>query len=331
MKKGLLLINLGTPDSANLLDIQRFLRQFLMDKRVIDLPFFIRWILVYCLIIPFRAKNTAHAYQSVWTEHGSPLMVYSQDLIQRIQKSLNNHCQVALGMRYGSPSIELALNELKECDEITVLPLYPQYSSAATGSSIEEVMRVLAQQETIPSLRIIRDFYCDPAYIAAQAQLIRKHLSDSSHLLLSYHGLPERQIIKSGCKEICSGVCPSNNQNNRACYRAQCFETSRLLAAELGLKTEQYTTAFQSRLGKTPWIQPYTDDVLSELIQRGVTHLAVSCPSFTADCLETIEEIGMRLKEQWLNLGGESFSLIPCLNSDENWVNALLNLWIKNQ
>lgn len=326
MKKGLLLINLGTPNSTNRRDIKRYLREFLTDKRVIDLPALVRYFLVYGLIVPFRSKNTAHAYQSIWTSRGSPLMVYSQDLAMSIQQRLEEHYQVALGMRYGAPSIEQALDELKTCDEITILPLYPQYSSAATGSSIEEVMRILSQREVIPSLRVLRDFYHHTAYIASQSEVIQSHLKKESHLLFSYHGIPERHIIKTGCDTVCLKDCPFVSLKNQACYRAQCFETSRLLAKELKLQAHQYTTAFQSRLGKTPWIKPYTDEVLSELIERGTQRLAVVCPSFTVDCLETLEEIGMRLKERWIDLGGKEFTLIPCLNTRESWVEAVAQL-----
>lgn len=326
MKKGLLLINLGTPDSTNRRDIKRYLREFLTDKRVIDLPALVRYFLVYGLIVPFRSKNTAHAYQSIWTSRGSPLMAYCRDLATSTQRRLVESYQVALGMRYGNPSIEQALDELKACDEITILPLYPQYSSAATGSSIEEVMRVLSQKNVIPSLRVLRDFYHHPAYIASQSEMIQSHLNKKCHLLFSYHGIPERHIIKTGCDTVCSKDCHSISLKNQACYRAQCFETSRLLAKELKLDAHQYTTAFQSRLGKTPWIKPYTDEVLSDLIERGTQYLAVACPSFTVDCLETLEEIGMRLKERWIDLGGKEFTLIPCLNTHKSWVEGIAQL-----
>lgn len=326
MKKGLLLINLGTPDSAESRDIKPYLQEFLTDKRVIDLPAMVRYLLVYGLIVPFRSKNTAHAYQSIWTARGSPLMVYTQDLATSTQQCLGDKYQVEFGMRYGAPSIEQALDELKTCDEITILPLYPQYSSAATGSSIEEVMRILSQREVIPSLHVLRDFYHHPDYIVSQSEVIQNHLNKECHLLFSYHGIPERHIIKSGCKRVCSKDCHSISLKNQACYRAQCFETSRLLAKELKLDAHQYTTAFQSRLGKTPWIKPYTDELLSELIERGTQHLAVACPSFVVDCLETLEEIGMRLKEQWIDLGGKEFILIPCLNTNKSWVEAIAQL-----
>ncbi|MFY7697259.1 MAG: ferrochelatase [Legionella sp.] len=326
MKKGLLLINLGTPDSTKQVDVKRYLRQFLVDKRVIDIPAVVRYFLVYALIVPFRAKNSAHAYQSVWTSRGSPLMVHSQDLVVSVQRILGESYQVALGMRYGNPSIEQAINELKLCKEITILPLYPQYSSAATGSSIAEVMRILSTKEIVPSVKIIRDFYNHPAYLTALTDVIQRHLDKDAYLLFSYHGVPERHMIKGGCKTVCSEHCPPVDLGNQGCYRAQCFETSRLLAHRLGLSTEQYSIAFQSRLGKTPWIKPYTDQILPTLMNKGIKKIAVVCPSFTADCLETLEEIGMRLKEQWLDLGGQRFTQIPCLNVEQYWIEAIAQM-----
>ncbi len=326
MKKGLLIINLGTPNSTRVRDIKCYLRQFLSDKRVIDLPFFIRYLLVYGLIVPFRAKNTAHAYQTIWTEQGSPLLINSQNLVTQLQQLLAGQYEVVLGMRYGRPSIEQALVALQDCEHITVLPLYPQYSSAATGSSIEEVMRVLSTWQVLPSLHIIRDFYQHPAYISAQAQLIKHHITPQDYLLFSYHGIPERHIHKSGCQTVCAGVCPSIASHNQACYRAQCYQTTAGIAKALTLSDDHYGTAFQSRLGKTPWIKPYTDTVLQDLVAKGVRNLAVVCPSFTADCLETLEEIGLRAQEQWLRLGGTTFTLVPCLNNNQQWLAAMVTM-----
>lgn len=326
MTIGLLLINLGTPNSTAVADVRRYLREFLTDKRVIDIPAPLRYFLVYGLIVPFRAKKSAHAYNQIWTEQGSPLLFHSQNLVSQLQKTIGTEYKIVLGMRYGKPSITSAINELKECERIIILPLYPQYSSAATGSSMEEVMRVLASQEVIPSVNIIRDFYQHPAYISAQAGIIKSYLNAESHLLFSYHGIPERQIQKSGCNNVCSEICPPISEINQGCYKAQCYQTSRLLAAELKLAPEQYSTAFQSRLGKTPWIKPYTDEVLDELAANGIKNLIISCPSFVADCLETLEEIGMRAQEQWLELGGEQFTMVPCLNDDSQWIKAILNI-----
>lgn len=326
MKHGVLLINLGTPGGADVTSVRLYLREFLTDKRVIDLPAPIRYLLVYAFILPFRPQKSAHAYKAIWTKAGSPLLSHSLDLVDQLQQQMGQNYKIALGMRYGKPSIREAIDSLMECNSLTVLPLYPQYSSAATGSSIEEVMRILASKEVIPSLRIIRDFYANPVYIKAQAQIIKAHLEDQNHLLFSYHGIPERQIIKCGCHSVCSGICPEISDNNQGCYKAQCHQTSQLLAMELKLDPNQYTSAFQSRLGKTPWIKPYTDEVLADLAEKGIKNLTIACPSFVTDCLETLEEIGIRAKQQWLTLGGEQFTLIPCMNSDPVWVRALMDL-----
>ncbi|KTD32647.1 ferrochelatase [Legionella moravica] len=326
MKQGLLLINLGTPNSTEVSAVKTYLSEFLTDKRVIDLPVLLRYVLVYLIILPFRAKKSAHAYQAIWTEQGSPLLIHNQQIANQLQLKLGADFKVVLGMRYGSPSILNALNQLKECESITILPLYPQYSSAATGSSIEEVMRLLAKQEVIPSITIIRDFFQHPSYINAQAKVISHHIDEDDFLLFSYHGIPERQVQKSGCKTVCQEACPTVSSSNQGCYKAQCHETSRLLASALNLTKNQYTTSFQSRLGKTPWIKPYTDELLSELVAKGIKNLAVVCPSFVTDCLETLEEMGIRTREQWLKLGGKKFTLIPCMNDDPDWISAIIEL-----
>jgi protoporphyrin/coproporphyrin ferrochelatase len=324
MKNGLLLINIGTPTHPTTLDVGRYLSEFLSDKRVITLPAFFRYLLLYGFILPFRVQRSTHAYQAIWTAKGSPLLVYSQKLVKKVQAELGTSYKVVLGMRYGHPSLEQAIQQLKNCETITVLPLYPQYSSAATGSSIEEALELLARQTVIPSIRIINHFYSHPAFIAAQAAIIKPYLSNHDHVLFSYHGIPESHLQQSGCKKICTHNCPVSANTN--CYRAQCQQTTTLLAQALGLPEKNYSTAFQSRLGKTPWIKPYTDEILQQLIAQGVKRIAVACPSFVTDCLETIEEIGLRLKEQWEKLGGEHLTSIPCLNDNESWVHAITDI-----
>lgn len=326
MKKGLLLINLGTPASPTKAAVRQFLAEFLSDKRVIDLPALIRYPLVYGSIIPFRTKKTTKAYQSIWTKKGSPLLEHSCNLAKKLQLRLGANWQVSLGMRYGNPSIKEGLEQLASCDQLTILPLYPQYSSAASGSSIEEVLRLIAVQNTHSSLTLVTDFYQDPGFINAQSALIQPEHSAHDFLLFSYHGLPERHLNKSGCTKICATTCPPVNAFNRHCYRAQCFATTSAIAKNLSLSAEQYTLSFQSRLGKTPWIKPYTDEVLVELRKNGIKRLAVVCPSFVADCIETLEEIGLRAKELWLELGGEQLTLIPCVNDSDLWVEGIFNL-----
>ncbi|MFI4918682.1 MAG: ferrochelatase [Legionellales bacterium] len=326
MRHGLLLINLGTPKNPTSADVRRYLREFLTDKRVIDLPAPLRYLLVYCFILPFRPQKSARAYQAIWTQEGSPLLYHSQRLVAQLKKQVKSPDKIALGMRYSKPSIQDALNSLKDCDRISILPLYPQYSSAATGSSIEEALSILASQDVIPSISVTHSFYQHPAYVKAQAQTINNHLNNSEHLLFSYHGVPNRQTVKSGCKQTCVGNCMDYVDINSKCYRAQCFQTSLLLAAELKLAPDKYTTAFQSRLGKATWIKPYTVDVLADLAAKGIKKIAVVCPSFVSDCLETLEEIGIRAKLQWQALGGEQFTLIPSMNDDVLWLEAILEI-----
>lgn len=327
MKHGLLLTNLGTPDAPDIASVRRYLREFLSDYRVITLPAPLRHLLLYGIILPFRSPRSAHAYQSIWTEHGSPLLYYSRQLVSELERRLKPHCKVVLGMRYGNPSLKDALAELEECEKITVLPLYPQYSSAATGSTIEKILQLLAPRPILPSINLMRDFYAHPQFIQAQARLISPFVNQHDFILFSYHGLPENHLIKEGCGAICSGECPTKKAlSSPHCYRFQCFQTTALIAKELGLNPRQYGTSFQSRLGKTPWIKPYTNEILNDLKVRGIKNLAVVCPSFVADCLETLEEIGQQLRDQWLSLGGASLTPIPCLNDNQDWIDAILSM-----
>lgn len=326
MKNALLLINLGTPDAPDIPSVRRYLREFLADPRVIDLPAPLRYLLLYCFILPFRPKTSSHAYQAIWTDKGSPLLRNSQKLVAKLALRLENTCQVAIGMRYGHPSIAEALDSLSHCESLTILPLYPQFSSAASGSTIEKVLHLVASKTTQPSIKLIRDFYQHPGFIEAQAELIRPYLATHDYILFSYHGVPERHLLRSGCKPVCQKACPAITEKNQACYKAQCYETTRAIAGKLGLEPERYSVSFQSRLGKTPWIQPFTDFVLPELAHKGVKRIAITCPSFVADCLETLEEIGLRARSQWKNSGGEELTLIPCLNDNDHWVDAIIDI-----
>jgi protoporphyrin/coproporphyrin ferrochelatase len=330
MKKGILLINLGTPDACDVTSVSNYLHEFLNDPRVIDLSAIVRWILVNLIIIPFRVKKTTRAYQKIWLGAGSPLLVHSLTLKQALEEELGEAYHVELGMRYGNPSIQSALDKLKSCNHVTVLPLFPQYSSAASGSAMEDVINIMGKNWNIPSLVLKKDFYAEPDFIAAYADIIRRSLADKKidRLIFSYHGLPERHIQKSECQASCEkpGACPEISDLNAYCYRAQCYATSRLLADALNLAPDEYCVAFQSRLGHTPWVKPYTDLVLPKLIQKGIKHIAVVCPSFVADCLETLEEVDIRMRAQWLKLGGEGFTCVPCLNASPRWVAGLKNM-----
>jgi len=327
MKKGILLINLGTPDDCDLKSVRRYLKEFLNDPRVIDIPAIMKWALVNLIILPFRTRKTTHAYQKIWLGAGSPLLIYGLELKQALAIKLGEDYQVELGMRYGSPGILEAIDKLKGCVSLTVLPLFPQYSSAATGSAIEEVLTLISTHWNIPDLCIKKDFYNDPEFIAAYVKVIQTAMHDKKVdlVLFSYHGLPERHVDKSHCRVHCNRLdaCPGISAGNVYCYRAQCFETSRLLADKIGLLPNQYQVCFQSRLGHTPWIKPYTDVLLPSLAKQGIKNIAIVCPSFVADCLETLEEVNIRTRQQWFDLGGGEFTCIPCLNADPLWVDAV--------
>jgi ferrochelatase len=332
MKTGLLLINLGTPDAPTVDAVRRYLDEFLMDPYVVDIPFPLRYLLVKGIILRTRPQASAKLYQSVWTDKGSPLLVLSLELEEQIKALLNEDFEVELGMRYGSPSVAVALEKLMqhELEQLIVLPLFPQYSQAATESAIQSFKKAFKKYNAKLPVRIITDFYDHPAFIDSYVKIIEKHLdiSHHEHLLLSYHGLPVKHLEKTGCEYVGKHCidetnCPKMNIQNKNCYKAQCFATSRLIAKQLNLTENQYSVSFQSRLGKTPWIKPYTDLHLSTLYNKGIRKLAIASPSFVSDCLETLEEIAIQAKEQWLALGGESLTVIPCLNTSTNWVKAI--------
>lgn len=330
-KTGVLLINLGTPDKPTTRAVRRYLKQFLLDPYVITLPAPLRYLLVYGAILPFRPKQSAHAYQKIWGEDGSPLLTNSVALAKKVAIELGENYHVELGMRYGKPSIDSAVKKLKkvDCKKIIVLPLFPQYAKATNQSAIDEAKRCLKKNKLSATLDIIPDFYQENAFIEPSSELIKRKIKNTTtqFVLFSYHGLPERQIEITQCpnQSICDDAvaCPVNLSQKTQCYRAQCFATTQQIAEKMGLSSEDYATSFQSRLGKTKWIGPYTDQILSNLREQGILHLAVACPSFVADCLETLEEIGIQLREQWESLGGKSFCLIPCLNDNNHWVAAL--------
>lgn len=326
-KMGVLLLNLGTPDSNDVSAVRRYLKAFLNDPRVVDLPFWIRWPLVNLIIIPSRAKRSAEAYQSIWEEGGSPLLLNSQRLQKALAEKLGEDYEVALGMRYGNPSVESALEQLKTCHHLWIFPLFPQYASAVTGSVLEKVFSLLSIWQQIPDLIIKRDFYDAPWFIEPYAQCIKKAVEGKKIdlFLFSYHGLPERQLDKKSCLPNCKEqtACPVKTLERHDCYRAQCYLTSQALMRACNIPESAAITAFQSRLGKTPWIKPYADQLLPDFIQKGVKNIAVVCPSFVSDCLETLEEMGIRMKNTWTALGGGEFTLVPCLNDNVIWVEGL--------
>ena len=330
--KGLLLVNLGSPQSPAVADVRRFLREFLSDPRVIDIAGWKRWLILNLFILPFRPKKSAEAYRQIWTEAGSPLITYGEKLAKKVQQRLGPEVTVELAMRYGEPSIASALDRLAEkgVDQIGVFPLYPQYSSSTTGSTIEAVCNEATHRWNTPFLQIVPPFYDDPDFIVALAQRLRETLAETPHqrVIFSYHGLPERHCHKSDpsgrhclAKDTC---CDAIAKTNRNCYRAQCFTTTRSLAERLGLSEAQVVVCFQSRFGRDPWIGPHTEDVLDQLVDEGVEDAVILSPAFVADCLETLEELAIRGREQWVARGGKSLTLAPCLNDSEGWADAVV-------
>lgn len=306
-KTGILLVNLGTPDAPDVKSVGKYLREFLLDPKVITLPAISRWILVCGIIVPFRSKKSAHAYQAIWQAEGSPLLINSQKFTENLSQDFN----VALGMRYGNPSIASAVEKLGNVDKIIVFPMFPQYSNAATGSAIGEALRVILRKAEVPEIEVIEDFYQEPNYIHALAASIQPYINDDfEYLLTSYHGLPQKV----------AGLYPQH-----------CHKTSELVATKLGLASDKWGVSFQSRLGRLPWVRPYTDEVLPELYAKGVRKLLMASPSFVADCLESLEEINIGIREQWFELGGSSFEFVPCLNGNAEWARRLLDIKINKK
>ena len=338
-RTGILLINLGTPDAPTPEAVGRYLREFLMDGFVIDVPTPLRWFLVNVMIVPRRKVQSAKAYQKVQLPEGSPLRVYTRALTEKVAARLavdDKRYAVEYAMRYGNPSIAASLSKLRSFDvsRIIVLPLYPQYAESSYETAVVETKRVAQELGCLDHLSFFPPFYDRPEFVAAFVRRIAKDCEQQSpeHIVFSFHSLPERHLkrldrsrehclVKADCCEVISAV-------NKNCYRAQCIFTARAIADQLGLQKDSYTVSFQSRLGRAKWLGPKTESVLRELAQRGVKRIAVSCPSFVADCLETVEEMGIRGRETFLAAGGEELRLIPSLNSDPAWVEAV-TAWVR--
>jgi ferrochelatase len=331
-KIGVLLVNLGTPDSPKVPDVRKYLREFLMDERVIDIPFLSRWLLVNLIIAPFRAPKSARIYRELWTENGSPLLHFGRHNEKQLQELLGNDFVVKLGMRYQRPSITQALEELSQYPlrSLIVLPLFPQYASATTGSVHQKVMEIISRWTNIPEIRFVNTYFDHPLFIKAFVERAQKALKnkDYDYLLFSYHGLPERQIYKSSIDNYCNlgECCHAYTAKNLKCYRAQCFETSRTLARKMNIPDEKYQVVFQSRLGKDPWIQPYAEEVIRTLPSRGYKKVAVMVPSFVADCLETNIEVGEEFREVFKKAGGKEWIFIESLNDSDTWLECLYSL-----
>jgi ferrochelatase len=330
---GVLLVNLGTPDAPQAPEVRRYLREFLSDPRVLDISPLGRWLLLNLIILPRRPARSAEAYRKIWGPDGSPLLSHSRALCERVRAELPEY-EVVLAMRYGNPSIAAGLKQLRDrgCDRVVVFPLYPQYAASSTGSSVEAVYREAAGLWNTPYLTVVPPFYVDPGFIDAFAAVGAPALAEfrPDHVLYSFHGLPERHMHKSDVSGThclrSDDCCAQIVSANRHCYRAQCYATARALTGRLGLDPATTSVSFQSRLGRAVWIRPYTDIVLPELARRGVKRVAVFCPAFVADCLETLEEIGIRAEADFKAAGGEALTLVPSLNAHPAWVSAAVDL-----
>lgn len=334
MKRGIILMNLGSPDSTDVKDVRRYLDEFLMDERVIDYPYLFRLLLVKGIIVPFRAPKSAEAYKSIWTNEGSPLIVFTKQLQEALQKQVTEPVEIA--MRYGNPAPKQAydnlLKKIHGLEEVVLMPLYPHYAMSSYETAVEFMKEVHRKNKYSFKLTTIAPYYNNEEYIHALAQSIRPYLqNDFDRLLFSYHGVPERHIFKgditgSHCLKS-PNCCVVDSPAHKYCYRHQCFKTTDLVTNELRIPKEKFELSFQSRLGRDKWLTPYTAQRLSELPREGARKLLVACPAFVSDCLETLEEIAGQGKEIFLHAGGESFTMIPCLNTHPLWVNAIAK-WV---
>jgi ferrochelatase len=324
---GVLMMNLGTPDAPTAAAVRRYLAEFLVDPRVVEIPSIAWRPILHGVVLRVRPGRSADRYATIWTKDGSPLMVHSQrqrtllhgNLGQRL-KTLglpSDHVQVELGMRYGTPSIADALHRLREggCDRILALPLYPQYAASTTGSALDALFAAARSLRRVPALRVVDAYHDDPGYIGALAQSINDYWTKNGRpnkLVLSFHGVPRRSLDLGDP------------------YHCHCYKTARLLTTELGLKPEQFVVTFQSRFGRAEWLKPYTEPTLVGLAKEGMRRVHVACPGFVSDCLETLEEIGLEARTRFLKAGGGEFHAIPCLNERPAWIAALAGLALRN-
>jgi ferrochelatase len=326
--KGLLMVNLGSPDSTSVKDVKKYLDEFLMDKRVIGKSYLFRFLLVKGIILNFRPKKSAAAYKKIWWKEGSPLIVLSQRLFDKVKKLIT--IPAALAMRYGSISIYNGIDKLnkKGVDEIIVLPLYPHYAMSSYESVVVKVEEEILKNFSHIKTNVIPAFYNDPLYLKAMINNIKSHLKDIDYdyLLFSYHGLPESHLrISDPTNFHCQGnsCCEKGSVAHNTCYKHQVFETTKSIAQALNLKEGSYSNAFQSRLANEPWLKPYTDSELKRLANEGFKKMVVITPAFVTDCLETLEEIAMEAKEEFIEAGGETFNYIPCLNDNDEWADVI--------
>jgi len=321
LKVGILLANLGTPDAPTAQALRPYLRQFLSDRRIVEIPRLVWWFILNCIILAIRPKKSAEKYASVWTSEGSPLLVHAkkQTLLLRgfLAQKIQSPFTVELGMSYGNPSMESAIQKLKaqHCDRILVFPLYPQYAASSTASALDAVWRVLLKTRNMPAIRTIKHYHDHPAYIEALAQSVREHWrinGKPNKLVMSFHGVPKFHLLKGDM------------------YHCECHKTARLLANELSLNQDEYTIAFQSRFGKQEWLKPYLANLLESLGKAKVSRIDVICPGFSSDCLETLEEIAMEGKHIFQSNGGGEYHYIPALNENEAWIHAMTTIALEN-
>lgn len=324
-KVGVILINTGSPDAPRAKEVRAYLKEFLSDPRVVDINPILKFMLLNLVILPTRPKKSALAYSQVWTNKGSPLVQISKSFKQSLQDQLGENFKVSLAMRYGSLKISKAIEDLSECSSLVILPMYPQYASSSWSSAVEETFKQIYKNWKIPPVKVLPPFYDKVFYLKTSSDLVQEELKkeDWDHVLFSFHGLPERHIKKSGCTCPLKEIGCTNKTNINFCYRGQSYFTARKIAELSNIENKKYSVSFQSRLGRTPWIKPYTDKYLQSLYKKGVRKLLVTCPSFVVDCLETLEEINIRARQDWLALGGESFGFVPSLNNTPLWVKEI--------
>ncbi len=328
-KRGLILMNLGSPDSTSVKDVRNYLNEFLMDERVIDMPYLSRLLLVKGIISPFRASKSAEAYRSVWTEKGSPLVCLTKDLKNAVALKIKE--PVEISMRYGNPTMKSAYDTLAannpELEEVILLPLYPHYAMSSYETAVIHAKNVFQSGKYKFKIKTIKPFYNNPDYINALCNSIKPYFNDDKYLLFSYHSIPERHIHKSDitgnhCLKT-NDCCMVNSPAHKYCYKHQCLETTRLVCEKLGILKEKYGISFQSKLGRAEWLKPSTTATMEELPAKDIKDIMVICPAFISDCLETLEEVAIRERENFMNAGGKSFTFIPCLNIEKTWVETI--------
>lgn len=327
-KTGVLLINLGTPDDAKLGAVRRYLFEFLNDPRVIDIPWLLRKILVNLIIVPFRSFGSTKIYKQLWTDKGSPLLIYGEEVCEKLQNKLGDKYGVHLAMRYQNPSMEKVMGEMRlmNYQKIIIVPMFPHYASASSGSAMEKALKIMSKWWVIPELAMVSQFWDHPKFIQAFVERAKQYdIASYDHVLFSYHGLPERHVNKvyldgTPCKD--HNCDHQLDETNKYCYKATCFATTRLLAEKLNIPKENYTVGFQSRLDNK-WLEPFSDEVIKERAKKGDKKILAFSPAFVADCLETTVEIGIEYQEIFKEHGGEKVQLVESLNNHPLWIDCL--------